>query len=246
MAMAFVFMSMNIEYSDLSIPKHIARKLKIDAARLSIRMEWEGVKVSEQNVEISSKKANLIYNVLVAVYESGSSEAQRVMDCNIRASSDIAIDRFWIVYEKNVSWAPESHNDENYEASGNIGDLLDEYDLVITKKKRWNDLHEIITIESRQLYNIKALIEKFKGEEGVQDVFPKNSDLKADSDIEISLKDGEWYVSYIKKWSSLKDSRSHKWEFEVNQSNYKSKFLGESGDIIPDWMSCELSIGKEY
>lgn len=218
--------------------------MKKDAARLAVRMEGEGKELSEQNIEISEEKAKLAYNILKGVYESGYTEASKVFDCNIRAASDIAIDKFWIVYDKKASWSPV-FQDELYHASGNIGDLLDEYELIITEKKAWTEMEEIITVESRQLYNMKVLIEEFKGAEGILDIFTRNSEIKPDSDIQISFSDEKWNIAFIKKWSSLKDSKSHRWMFEVNESDFKAKFKGESGDIIPDWMSCELNIGME-
>lgn len=238
-------MSMSQETIDYSIPKHIARKLKRDAARLAIRMEADSPTSPYSEIEIPQDKAKTIFNLLEGIYDSGYSEATMVFDCNIRAATDIAIDRFWIIYEKDIDWAA-SFNYGEYEAEGAMGDLLDEYELLVTEKKSWNESQDIITIESTQLYNMLALVKEFEGLDGVLDIVTHNSDMKPDSDIELTYNDKIWTVSFIKKWSSLKDTKTHTWSFEVHGSTLKTEFKGETGDIIPEWMRCELNSGYEF
>lgn len=230
---------LNESVPSFEIPKHVSRKLKRDAARLAIRMESRGEDLSLQRIEIPQNKANLIYNILASIYISGEEEATTVFDCNIRAATDIAIDKFWIIYEKDASWA-SALNDGVYEADGDVGDMMGEYELFITEKKAWNESQNIITIESAKLYNILALSQKFQGEDGIVDIVTHNSDMKPDSDIEITFRDELWNVSFIKKWSSLKDTKSHSWLFKIKESVTDAEFEKESGDDMPDWMRCQL------
>lgn len=239
--MSCVFMSFDLNPSgfESEIPKHISRKLKRDAARLAIRMESQGEELSLQSIEIPQKKANTIYNLLAGIYDSGIGEASTVFDCNIRAATDIAIDKFWIIYEKDASWA-NSLSEGIYEADGDIGDLMDDYELFITEKKVWNESQNIITIESAKLYNMIALVQKFQGEEGIIDVVTNNSDMKPDSDIRVSFREESWNISFIKKWSSMGDTKSHSWTFKLNESGGDIKFVEAKGDEMPDWMRCQM------
>jgi hypothetical protein len=233
------FMSMSLTTDNYLIPKHVSRKLKRDAARIAIRMEARGEDLSLQKVEISSEKANTIYGLLTNIFEIGNTESVRVFDCNIRAATNIAIDKFWIIYDKEASWATSLKNGV-YEADGKVGELLEDYDLFITGKKNWNEKENIITIESAKLYNMMALAEKFKGKIGIVDVVTRNSEMKPDSDIEVSFTEGYWNVSFIKKWSSLRNAKSHSWLFRIKESTQKVEFVEEFGDDVPDWMSCQL------
>lgn len=236
-------MLMSLDTIDDLIPKNVSRKLKRDAARIAIRMEARGEDLSLQNVEIPSTKATAIYGLLVNIFEMGNTESVRVFDCNIRAATNIAIDKFWIIYDKDASWAT-SLNNGVYEADGKVGELLEDYDLFITEKKNWNERQNIITIESAELYNMMALAEKFKGKEGIVDVVTQNSEMKPDSDIEVSFTEGYWNVSFVKKWSSLRNTKSHTWLFRIKESTKKVEFVEEFGDDVPDWMSCQLLAGR--
>lgn len=228
---------------DYLIPKNTSRKLKRDAARIAIRMEARGEDLSLQKVEIPSKKASAIYGLLTNIFEYGNAESTRVFDCNIRAATDIAIDKLWIIYDKDASWA-KSLNNGVYEADGKVGELLEDYDLFITKKKNWNERQNIITIEAARLYNMMALAEKFKGLEGIVDVVTRNAEIKPDSDIEVSFTEGYWNISFVKKWSSLRNVKSHTWMFRIKESTQKVEFVEEFGDDIPDWMSCQLLVDR--
>ncbi len=222
----------------------MARKLKRDAARVAIRLEAQGDDLALQSIEIPQKKARLVYDLLVNIYESGLNEANTVYDCNIRAATDIAIDKFWIIYDRDAAWAA-SLNDGVYEADGAIGDLMDDYDLFITKKKTWNEDQDIITVESAILYNMNALVQKFEGKSGVVDIVTYNSDMKPDSDIDIEYRNEHWNISFTKKWSSLRDTKSHSWNFNVSESSMKASFDGETGDQMPDWMRCQLWVRRK-
>ncbi|MGK0388987.1 MAG: hypothetical protein ACI94Y_001721 [Maribacter sp.] len=235
-------MLMSLDTVDYFIPKHVSRKLKRDAARIAIRMEARGEDLSLQKVEISSTKANAIYGLLTNIYEMGNIKSVRVFDCNIRAATNIAIDKFWIIYDKDASWA-KSLNNGVYEADGKVGELFEDYDLFITEKKNWNERENIITIESAKLYNMMALAEKFKEKAGIVDVITQNSEMKPDSDIEVSFTEGYWNVSFVKKWSSLKNAKSHTWLFRIKKSTQKVEFVEEFGNDVPDWMSCQLLAG---
>ncbi len=225
------------------IPKNMERKLRKDAARIAIRMESQGDELVMQSVEIPKKKSSLIYDILATIYLSDISEARRVFDCNVRASSDIAIDKFWIVYRKDADWA-ELLGEGVSEAEGEVGDLMEDYELFITKKRNWDSEHDIITIESAQLYNIAALSNKFMGIEGVEEVKVNNStnalDTKSD-DIQLNRSENKWMMKFIRNWSEIGGTtKSHTWSFAIEQELSSVEFKGEEGDDFPDWMRCQV------
>ncbi len=236
-------MAMGVGIQQKDIPKHIERKLKRDATRLAIRLEAQGEDLSLQKIEISQKKTKEIYNLLVSIYQSDLPEAATVFNCNIRAATSIAIDKFWVVYDKNADWA-NALLDDVYEVEGKVSDLIDEYDLFITDKKTWDDSHDMLTIESTTLYNIEALAQKFQGIDGIHKIITNNLDMAPDSDIDLSFKNGNWHISFIRKWSSLQDKKSHSWNFLIDQEG-KVNLVDEKGDELPMWMQCELLLAEE-
>lgn len=237
--MSWVMMS----FGQQSVPNHIRRKLKRDAARLAIRMDAQGSDLSLQRIAIPTREANFIYDLLIDVYNSDLDESNKVFDCNIRAATDVSIDKFWIIYDKNVAWASDIE-DGIFDASGEMGDLLDEYDLFITNKNIWKEGQNILTIEAAKLYNIEALVQKFQHIEGLLDIVTHNTDSKPDSDIKISKIANEWRVSFEKKWTSIQGQRSHVWTFKINDQSKKVKFVTETGDDIPEWMQCQILVAS--
>ncbi len=237
--MSLVFLSMihPKEYVSLqSTPKHVERKLKRDAARLAIRMDAQGEDPAFLQVQVPQKKAAQIYQLLLDIYNSELSEADEVFNCNLRVATDIPIDKFWIIYNKETEWASDLA-DGIFEVDGDLDDLLEEYDLFITDKKSWDEENDMITIESAKLYNMAALAQKFEAIEGVFKIHTHDPDISPDFDIEISNNNDEWNISFTRYWSSLQNTKSHKWIFKVTDT---VTFISESGDEFPDWMKCQL------
>ncbi len=215
-------------------PKHIERKLKRDAARLAIRMDARGEDPAFLQVNVPEQKAKEIYAVLLDIYNSGLPEANEIFNCNLRVATDISIDKFWIIYDKEAEWA-DALAEGVFEVDGEMEDLLDEYDLFITDKKSWDEKNDMITIESAKLYNMAALAQKFQGLQGVSKIHTHDPDVTPDFDIAIRNESGKWKVSFTRFWSSLENTKFHKWIFEVSD---KVEFISESGDEFPDWMKC--------
>ncbi len=224
----------NIGLEDQNTPKHIVRKLKRDAARLAIRLNAQGDDPALLQIQVPEKKAQEIFEILLSIYNSKLKEADTVFNANLRVATDIPIDKFWIIYNRNAEWASDLAEGVS-EVTGEMDDLLEEYDLFITDKKSWDEQNDMITIESAKLYNMSALAQKFGHLDGVDKIHTHDPDVSPDFDIDLNNKNGVWTVSFTRYWSSLQNTKSYKWTFKVT-SEKAVEFVSSSGDEIPDWM----------
>ncbi len=236
--MSMALPSLDIISSDKgkqTVPKYIERKLKRDAARLAIRMIAQGEDLSLIQVEVPKKEAKEIYDVLVSIYNSKLDKAEEIFNIDMRVATNIPIDKFWLIYEKDADWASELKNGET-EVSGDIEDLIDEYDLFISDPKNWDEEHGVITINSVSLYNMTALAQKFTSISGVSQIHTHDPDIAPDFDIDIKKTGNVWEVSFTETWSSINGPKSHTWKFNVtSDASNKVEFLEEFGDDPPLW-----------
>ncbi len=244
----FILVKPSSAFSQTEIPRHVKNKLKRDAARLSIRMDAGSDDPSMMDIGISVRQSEMIYGILKSIYLSDSPEAKRVNDCRIGVAANIPIERFELVYDKDTDWAA-SLNDGIFEVeSGEVADLIDDYDLVITENYNWDGEHGVIILESPKLYNIAALAQKFLGLPGVHEVNYGDDKKAKDEDIIFSRVEGGWEITFEKQWDQIiKTPKAHTWVFRFMEGDSTVNFIQETGDDLPDWMGCQLitSLGTD-
>lgn len=222
---------------DGKLTKRLERKFKRDAARLALRLEAGKEELRYQNIVISPGNVQSIYQALVTVFEEDET-AQSIAKCNVHTFPNPSIDNFNVIFDKNVDWATPLRQGVSETDSDEINELLDEYNLVISKHIQWNNTQDAITIRSKKPLNMAALANEFYNIEGVVEIdlgVPK----VAGNDIKIErMKDG-WKLEYLLQFGSYSDkAKKHVWKYEVTDEG-EVTFISEEGDPIPTWMKCE-------
>ncbi len=227
-----------------TIPDYVKRKMDRDAARLAI-LEGKG-ELSLKSIHIPKELKETYFKILMAIYLDDSAEADKIRDCGISASSTTPIDKFKLVFSKDMDWGQKFEEFGELDEEVDFFDLMEEYELTPTNHLNWNEKQEAFVMESVALYNMSALATKFSSFEGVEGIEFENDFAGDREDITIESTSNGWNVSFIRKWSKLGSDqlKSHKWTFHVTP-DMKVSFVGESGDELPDYLKCELG-PKQY
>ena len=225
------------ETSEGVLTKKLERKFKRDAARLALRMEADREDLRYQNIVIPPGNVQSIYNALTNIYQKDET-AQSIAKCNVHTFPNPSIDHFKVIFDKNVDWAVPLRQGISETDSDEINDLLDEFNLVISKHVQWNSTQDAITIRSKAPLNMAALANEFYNIDGVAEIdlgIPKI----AGSDIKIKRISQGWELEYILKFGSFVDKgKQHVWKYKVTDSG-EVTFISEEGAPIPTWMKCE-------
>ncbi len=220
---------------DLS--RKLERKFKRDAARLALRMEADKEELRYQNIIISPGNVESIYQALVTVYQNDET-AQSIAKCNVHTFPNPSIDHFNVIFDKNVDWAIPLQQGVSETDSDDINELLDEYNLVISKHVQWNSTQDAITIRSKKPLNMAALSNEFYNIEGVAEIDLGVPSI-AGNDIKIERISKGWELEYILQFGSyIDDGKKHVWKYRVTDQG-EVTFISETGDPIPTWMKCE-------
>ena len=228
------------ETAELS--RKLERKFKRDAARLALRMEADKEELRYQNIIIAPGNVENIYQALVNVYKSDET-AQSIAKCNVHTFPNPSIDHFNVIFDKTVDWAIPLQQGVSETDSDEINDLLDEYNLVISKHVQWNSTQDAITIRSKVPLNMAALSNEFYNIEGVAEI-DLGVPTIAGNDIKIERMERGWKLEYILQFGSYSDkAKKHVWKYNVSDAG-EVTFISETGDPIPTWMKCEDDVNN--
>lgn len=222
------------------VPKRLERKFRRDAARLALRLSAEQEDLRYQNINISRDNIETFYNLLASIYLKDDT-AKSIADCNVHTFPDPSIDRFVVIFDKNIAWAEPLQMGISETDSEEFNELLDEYNLVLDKHVQWNDTQDAITIRSKEPLNIAALANEFYNIEGVEEIdlgIPK----VGGNDIQVRRIESGWAVHYILRFGSqiTGDGKQHTWVYQAGNKGEDVQLIKEDGDIIPEWLKCQL------
>ena len=236
-----VFASYSTETASPEIPKRLERKFRRDAARLALRVTAEREDLRYQSIDIDRSGIETFYNILTSIY-AGDETARGIADCNVHTFPDPSIDRFIVIFTREVEWAAPLQDGISETDSPEINELLDAYDLVLDKHVQWNDTQDAITIRSREPLNMAALANEFYNVEGVTEVDLGVPEVTG-NDIRVTRIETGWSVEYLLRFGSqlTGNGKQHAWIY-MAEDNGTVKLMREEGDPIPDWMRCELDL----
>ncbi len=222
---------------NVELSRKLERKFKRDAARLALRMEADKEELRYQNIIIAPGNVESIYQALVNVYKNDET-AQSIAKCNVHTFPNPSIDHFNVIFDKTVDWAIPLQQGVSETDSDEINDLLDEYNLVISKHVQWNSTQDAITIRSKVPLNMAALSNEFYNIEGVVEI-DLGVPTIAGNDIKIERMESGWELEYILQFGSYSDKgKKHVWKYKVTD-DAEVTILTETSDPIPTWMKCE-------
>ncbi len=220
--------------NDEEVSSFLQNKYQKDATRLALRIpsrDFEDLAPDVPETVVES-----IYQALLAVHRSGLPAARLVTQTHQLHTFPVpGVDRFFVVYKKDASWAAPLQQGAKSTYSPKINRLLSDYGLVIDKHVAWDDEHSSFNVRATRSLNMAPLANQFLQ---FPDIVKVDLLLPAGggNDIEIREIEDGWELKYIIKFeaciSGCRKARS--WTFSVREG--KVSFLGESGDMLPNWM----------
>lgn len=231
--------------NSVEVPKRLERKFRRDAARIALRLTAEQEDLRYQSIDIPRGTIETFFNLLSTIYVNDET-AKSIANCNVHTFPDPSIDRFVVIFDKNVAWAEPLQMGISETDSDEINELLDEYNLVLDKHVQWNDTQDAITIRSKEPLNMAALANEFYNVEGVAEIdlgVPKVSG----NDIQVRRVEAGWAVHYILRFGSqiTGNGKQHAWIYQANDKG-EVRLLKEEGDPIPEYMRCEVDLPKMF
>ncbi len=214
------------------IPRQVDRQLKMDAARLSLRSDKDDLR--RANIRISEAQSEQFYNLLRRVYLY----ERAIIDCyHIKTANQPSTDYIRIVYQKEVAWAKPLKSGISSTDQPLINGILERYDLIIEGIESLNARQDALIIRAVKPINMEALASNFYGIEGIEAV---ELDEKAPirSDISASQNYSSWDLEYILRFDAKGKLQEHTWTYRIKEDG-TIRLLHESGDILPNWLSCE-------
>lgn len=232
--MGFVFAEVE---PDDELSKYNQRKYQRDATRLALRLVSESPDYSEESPEIPQDLVTSIYDALKAVHLSNLEPARLVTRKHKLHTFPVPnVDRFFVVYKRNASWATPLRLGDNTTESEKINNLCKQFGLIIENNVEWDEEHNSFHIRAERSLNIAPIAKDFLQIEGVTlvDLLTPNGD---GNDIQLRKIAEGWQLDYMIKFDSCITGckQRHTWSFKVDRSG-AVEFIGESGDELPEWM----------
>lgn len=223
--------------SELSLS--VERKIKRDAARLSLRaLVAQNNHVSSQ-VEIPAALMDRFYKMLSSIYLENET-ARSLEKCNVHTFPNPSIDHLVVVYDRRASWTRPLQNGEKKSNSEAFEALLDRYHLKIENHVKWDDQQSAVTIRAAQPLNIAALAREFMKVEGVVKTELSIPQTKG-NDIEARQVSDGWEITFLMKFGvhSSTGAKVHRWVYHCTDQG-KVTFMEEAGAKVPDWLKCDM------
>ncbi|MEM8908214.1 MAG: hypothetical protein AAGD05_10250 [Bacteroidota bacterium] len=220
------------------ISAHLQKKYEKDATRLALRMISQDAAYHDLDVEVPAQATTPIFNALISIHQSGLEAAKTVTRIHKLHTFPVpSVDHFFVVYNRSAEWAIPLRLGDNTTNSEEINQLLDHYGLVIDKHVEWDEEKNSFHVRATKSLNIAAIAKAFSAVEGVVlvDLLMPAGD---GNDIEVKQLEQGLEVNYLVKFGSCISGckNQHVWSFQVNPQG-EVKFLGESGDALPEWMN---------
>lgn len=222
--------------SELSAYK--ARKYRVDATRLALRMVSEDADYDKAEAELPDDLVESIFHALRAVHLSNLDEAALVTRTHRLHTFPVPnVDRFFVVYKRDIPWAVPLRMGDFTTDNEEINNLCEKFGLIIENNVEWDEDHNSFHIRAERSLNISPIARAFMGIEGITlvDMLTPNGD---GNDIELKETHQGWELKYIVKFGACITGckNQHAWSFSVSNTG-NVEFVEESGDALPDWMS---------
>ena len=213
------------------------KKYKKDATRLALRMISKDGNYSAIAPQLPEDMVESIYNALVAVHLSDLAKAKEVTKAHKLHTFPVPnVDRFFVMYRRDAPWATPLRLGDNETDNEQINSLCQQFGLVIENNVEWDEDHNSFHIRAKQSLNIAPIAQEFLTIQGIAkvDLLTPNGD---GNDIEIKKIADGWELNYQVKFDGCISGcqKKHNWSFAINAAG-EVKFIGESGDELPEWM----------
>lgn len=221
-----------------AISRNLDRKLRRDAARLALRLNY-GEDLRYQSIRIPSSEMESLYRALVAMHNADEN-IRSIFRCNVHTRPNPSIDHMLVIFDRNSDWAAPLRAGRHETTSITLNDLLYEHDLIIEKHMQWTGTEDAISIRSKNPLNMAALANDFHEIEGVKEV-DLGLSKEMGSDITATRIRTGWRFVFTLSFGSLqeKGEKTHTWQYEYSDAGKLTK-VNETGDPVPEWMRCAV------
>lgn len=231
---------------DSRFPSYLKKIYKRDAARMSLRLLNEELRVSRQTVQIPEELVQAIYNAMVAVRTSDYSSVDTMANrYYVRTFPIPNVEKIILVAEHDAPWLEPLKRRQDTTANIKINAIIQEHNLTISRLVHLDEERVALVLQSRQPINIPALTMHFFTAEGVgsiEEVLPYGDG----NDINIKRTKTGWDIVYSLKFGdcSLQCQKYRNWTYSVEEDGSVS-YVGSHGHTIPPWISKGRD-GKKY
>lgn len=224
------------------LSRNLDRKLRRDAARITLRLN-DGEDLRFQSIRIPRNEMTRVYEALKAMH-AGDEGVRSILRCNVHTRPNPSIDHMMIIFDRDVEWAAPLRDGRHETTSITLNDLLYEHDLIIEKHITWDEVHDAISIRSKNPLNMAALANEFNNIVGVEEIRLSDNKEIGNDITAIRVADGYRFTFTLSFGSlSQKGEKTHVWQYECTGAGVVTK-VSEEGEPVPEWMRCSMQRGR--
>lgn len=231
---------------DSRFPSYLKQIYKRDAARMSIRLLNDELRVSKQTIQIPEELVQAIYNAMVAVRTSDYGSVDTMANqYYVRTFPVPNVEKIVLVAEHDAPWLEPLKQRQDTTGNVQINSIIREHNLVISKLVHLDEERVAVVLQSRQPINIPALMMRFFMSEGIgsiEEVLPYGDG----NDISIVRTKTGWDLVYSLKFGScsLQCQKYRNWSYSIEEDGSVG-YNGSSGHTVPPWVT-KGHEGKKY
>jgi hypothetical protein len=231
---------------DSRFPNYLKQIYKRDAARMSIRLLNEELRLSKQTIQIPEELVQAIYNAMVAVRTSNYGSVDTMSNqYYVRTFPVPNVEKIVLVAEHDAPWLEPLKHREDTTGDVQINNIIREHNLFISKLVHLDEERVALVLQSRQPINVPALMMHFFMSEGIgsiEEVLPYGDG----NDISIQRTKIGWELVYSLKFGdcSFQCQKYRSWSYSIQEDGSVS-YNGSSGHTIAPWIT-KGHEGKKY
>ncbi len=221
----------NVNYNN--VPDSIKTLYKKYAGTLALRELQSDAKLKETLVTIPNEYIELFYNSLILVYKATNIPARNIVVEDYAISVFPSPETKYIVIgvDTTFAWVKMWKNDSLLTGNLKVDSLTTNYQLSFYGFYNWPWSVSFI-LQAAQPINILALSQRFKGIDGVKEVYPDGI-IGDGSNIAASITDNYVQLDYSYGFGDCPSGciSRHYWHFRVYYTG-TVEYIGESGDSL--------------
>ncbi|NJL74914.1 MAG: hypothetical protein HC892_07675 [Saprospiraceae bacterium] len=214
-----------------SLPNHVARLFRIDAARMALRTYDD---LPNAPIQIEETQIETYFSLLVRIYETDA-VAKSLVQCGIHTNDFPSTAYLVVVYDPSVEWAEPLRRGVTTTKNAQINKLVEMNELIL--ETQTDEKGEALLIfRAVEPLNMAALGRELSTIAGVKRLdIPSNTSQS--SDIQIQRIGNVWEVNYVFFFKEENITQQHRWIYQVNDDG-NVDLISETGAPVPEGMSC--------
>lgn len=233
--------------NDVRLPDYLKKVYEHDAARLALRLISKEIRLTNQTVKIPEELEQAVYNALVKVRTSDYAAINTIAEkYNVRTFPAPNVNNIILLFEHDdprLEYIRRYRRDTT--GDPHFNNIMRKHNLRISRLAYLDEERAALILEAREPINTTALAYQFFTTEGIgsmEEVLPYGDG----NDIEVTRTTDGWELSYSVKFGNCTNQcqKQHDWKFEVSNDG-DVVYHGESGQVIPPWVSPAAHLPKD-